>query len=470
MDRWLPAVAVFAMSLYGCREPTPPPNPPLPALVEPAEHVPPPPEAPPYVRQRLVPALPPPGPPAPAPAPVAPLPEPHPAPAPPQQPAAGEPEPVDDARTEAEKWLMAANLLTPGCLLSGERPSLGLPSPAALALLLNKQPREFAGVAREALVCLLGLRRLTGAEVYGTSAFRPLARAAVINMGGGDRPQGVLVAGIATDEPRGEGTLYLALDQRDQDWGIRSALYRPWLGDSGSRRFVSLRSMRLLSPSRRSIAFRQRDRHQTTEHHIALTSMERLIDVLEVTVKATPQGRPPIVGDISVRGRGWPRQIVYRTRETRGLEDVPPRWTLTRWSAEANRPYVRTENLGGDVSEAGLRSLIEEGQPAEVDWLASKLPKRVQRTTVILRLRAEAYAARRKWKQADRYWRKAAKAKGAPAEVSRDYGRYLAGRKQRRSAVKALKRYLERVPEADDRAEIEAEIEALQVRGRGRKR
>lgn len=473
MLRALPFTVALAMSA-GCGKsdgPAPPPQPELPRFAEPATHAP---QAPPmasHERQRPVVDVPPRRrrkAKAAAPAPVAAVEVPAVAPEPVAE-AAEEIDPKELARLEADRWLGAANLLEPGCLLTGQEPPIALPSPRALVHVLVRRPPAFSGVAREALVCKLRLRELSGAEVFGTTAFTGVARAGEINLGGGDRPQGVVVAAIHTDEPSGEGTLYLALDGRDEHHEVRAALYRPWIGDPATRRILSIRPSRLMHYRRRGMTVRQRDRITTVEHRVVLTSTERLLEVLSVPVASAPPNGPKTTARVRVHGSGYPKKISLRARveptsavggdpHTPG----PTRVLLEEWHAEKDRPYVRQARFDTSLDLAGAAQALEAGRPADAEWILDKVPKAERRTPAGWRIRADAAEARRRFKSADRSWRRALKAAKDAPELIRDHAQYLLRRKRKRKAIKALVRYLELAPESPDRLLVEQQLEQLQ--------
>ncbi len=364
------------------------------------------------------------------------------------------------AREVADAWLMKASLVTPGCLLGGPRPDLPLPSPFALAHILSRRPPAFAGVAREALVCLLELPQLTSAEVYGATAFTGRARAVTSNMGGSDRPQGVLVASLHTDNPPGDGTLVLAMDQRGELWTPRAAIYRPWLGDPVTRRIVSVTSRRLMHGRRRGLVVKQRDRVHTNEMHLQLTVTEQLTEALSFTSAASPPGGPKTRTKLTTTGNRWPRGVVLRSVQ----KSTPAVFAIEHWEAEKNQPYTRVNTLRGTITLPGAAEALEAGDPATADWIVTSLPKAEQRTAQAYRLRAMAQGARKRWRKATRFWKKAVAAKGSPPEIQRDYGMFLARRKKKRQAKKALQRYLERAPDAPDRALVEHQLSELSGR------
>ena len=383
-----------------------------------------------------------------------------------EQPGLGDQDPVALPTTpeqEGARWLMASNLVEPGCLMSGERPELHLPSPLALAWIIKQSPHEFSGISREALVCLLGLPRLTGSEVYGATVFRGLALAGSAAVDGGERQQGVLAVAVVTEVPAGEGTLLLIMDERAGSWDVRAAVYTPWLGDAGTRRFVTLRPERLMHPRRRGVVLTQKDRHRTVEHHYALTEAQRLLEVLSLMTQHAPGDGTKVRARVAVTGRSWPRRVTWRARGQASGEagDESDSFALEEWTAERGAAYVRQTRLDGEISVGGARELVTAGHAASADWVLSKLPKRQRSAAQVHELRAEIASRNRHYKTAQKHWRRALKARDVEPGARLRFAEYLAGRKQKKAARRELKRYLKDNPSAPDRTAVEARLDEL---------
>ena len=367
----------------------------------------------------------------------------------------------EQVQAEVLEFLLAANHVQPGCLLTGEVPNVPLPSPAALAQLLKQPHRDFAGIAREALVCLLDLPSLTGGEVFGATAFRSSALQRTLNFTGGDREQGVLVTPVVVDQPAGEGALVLVMDARADSWITRSAIYLPWEGDPTTRRLVRLSETKLYRSSRSVLVLKQRDRHHESVHYIALDSTDRLHEVFRYISRGTGPDGYIWQSKLDRTGRRWPRTL--RLRSWQG-SDVPVderRWQITRWAAQGENPYEQDALREGPLSLDGARQLLEAGHPLDSGWVWSKLPRTLRRSADALRLKAQTQAARNRHSAARRTWRRAIRAPGATPTVQRDYGLYLASRNSKRRARRALRAYLEAQPDAVDRVQIEQRITEL---------
>ncbi len=372
-----------------------------------------------------------------------------------------EPE-TESAEQEGIRWAMQASLLEPGCLLSDHVPALPLPSPEALAWTLSKQPEPFAGVAREALTCRLQLPRLTRAEVFGANAFRRMALSRRATYAGGDRTLGLVAAAIVTDNPAGEGTLLLLMEERTEAWEIRASAWVPFEGDARTRRLVRLRETRLVSRNRPTIVFRERDRGRTSDHYLSLSDTQELRRVLRLPVA----GRTPkLVARARPRGGSWPRRMEWRATET--PKEGSARWMIQTWEAEPEQPYARTADRQGSIDLGGASDLLETGHPKDAKWVHSKLPRKIRRSGLGLLLRARIAAAQGKHRQSMRLWRKALRTKKALPSWQRDYGLYLASQKRRKKeAIKALKAYLKAEAQAEDAPEIRSRLEQLSGAGR----
>ena len=379
---------------------------------------------------------------------------------------ATEPPPGPSAEEEAESWLLRANLLTPGCLVDERPVEIALPSPEALAFLLDKQPAQFAGVAREALVCLLQLPRLTGAQVYGTSAFQPMAISTRAAMAGGKRSQGVVVAAVSTDEPAAQGTLVLVMEELSEKWAIRSTLWFAAGEDGSTRRFVSLREARLVSSRRPTLVIRERDRRETRDHYIDLSEVQQLTRVLTVPVRGrTLDGARTLSAQLVTRGRKWPKTAIWRAIITDA--DASSVWTVAEFRAEPEHAYAAHERLTGPLNSAGVRSLLSANRPIEAEWAYGKLSKAARNCAAGLRVRAEIAQARKQRRTALKYWRRAVKQEDASPQDWRDYGLFLLAQKSRSKARKkeiagALRRYLTADPQAHDSAAIRTRLDELE--------
>ncbi|MFT5429991.1 MAG: hypothetical protein ACI9OJ_000664 [Myxococcota bacterium] len=452
-------IAVLLFS--GCRDSAPiPEDPAVPALREPVSHAPEPVAVlPPERRKRVLPA--------PAPPPItrpaeriAPRPEDE---EPPTIQVPDEPEEIppkvdtpESPEDEALAWLRDASDVRPGCLRGGPAPRLMLPSPKALAYIMRSHPTGFGGVAREALVCIIGLPRLTEAEVFGSSAFRPAAIDTSILLAGGERELGVVTAIVQTDEPAMVGAVVLALDKRASGWSIRAAAWIPWEGDRRSLEIEQVSDAKLLTRRRKGLDLTLADRHKTMVHHVALTTTEKLVPVLGLTTRRNGGGQPKLVGKRHVRGKGWPRTVVYRALETD--LDGSVAWIHETLEAERDRPYVSRGLRRGLVELGAVIDLLEDGERRDAAWLWGQLPKATKKSANAQAARARIEAKAGKHRRAVRYWKRALKAADAPAELHRDYGRYLISRKRRKTGRSQLRKYLEKSPEAADRADVEAEI------------
>lgn len=387
-------------------------------------------------------------------------------------PAVGVPEPAvpeaapeplaiaDDVDAQSARWLAAANAVEPGCLLEGrDPPDLPLPAPAVLARVLTSQPQALAGVAREALVCILDLPKLTQAQVSGATAFRPQAAAAELKLAGGERPLGVLVLAAGTDEPKAEGTLVLALDERDEGWTVCSGLWLPWAGDPHSRKIESLRGLGVLSARRDALVIRQGDKNAMTEEIVGLGVTDDLSLALAVPVAGLDADGSPYSAKLAVRGKAWPRDVVHRAVVTpRG---APKRWRITRYAARPGQPYAEAQAAEGEASLGGAAAALDAGLSDDVEWVVGLLTREQRASSAAWTLRARAAVAAGRGGVAEKAWRGAAEAADAAPEAQRDYGLFLVERRQNKRARAALGKYLELKPDAGDRADVEARIQGL---------
>jgi len=345
--------------------------------------------------------------------------------------------------------------LEPGCLVNNTRPDIDLPGPEVIAKLLREQPGPFAGAAREALVCLLKLPAVTGAEIFGKSAFRGQARSTSIKMVGGALKQGILVAVITTDQPRGEGTYVGVFDKREDSWFVRQGLYIPWTWEARGRQLVRLRSARTTSRRRYSLHIKQKDSERTVEQWVGMTSSEQLLLQMQTATHFKTEAGDKVVGRVHVRGRKWPKDLLFRSIIKPVDKAEPKRWRLARWEATGENPYIRTTEIEGTMDLKSAQKALEANYAIDADWIVGQLPKKTRRQSATHQFRAAVATARKRSKQARRHWRSAVRAKDAPPTIQRDYGRFLLTQKRTRHAIKALKKYLADNPEAEDRSAIE---------------
>ena len=370
----------------------------------------------------------------------------------PSAPAIAEAEP----EVEGTRWLEAANEVRPGCLLERTLPLISVPSPAALTWILTRQPHGFAGVAREALCCVLRLPALTGSDVYGATAWTSGALSGEVALSGGDKKQGVVATPVVLSGDGGHGTAVWALDPRADGWVIRSAVFIP---TQSVARLSSIDSNPLLKRDRRALVLRQTTQSGTTEHWIALTTSDELREVFAATVKAGSD-TGSWTGKIHRRG-GYPKRLVFRSLTT----DDPKAWTLSEWTTVMEDPYTQKTTLNGFVDLAGIRSLLDAGYASDAAWVLGRMDKASRKRWAALLVKAQIQVARKRHKQAARSYKTAASAQGRPPEVLRDYGRYLASRRAtRRKAAAQFKRYLEAAPDAVDYHTVLSELEALKTK------
>ena len=356
-----------------------------------------------------------------------------------------------DPEVEATRWLEAANEVRPGCLLERTLPLLPVPSPAALTWILTRQPHGFAGVAREALCCVLRLPALTRGDVYGATAWTSGALSGEVALSGGDKKQGVVASPIVLSGDGGHGTAVWVLDPRADGWVIRGAVFIP---TQSAARLVSIDSDPLLKRDQRALVLRQTTRSGTSEHWIALTTSDELREVFAATVKPTDGSW---TGKIHRRG-GYPKRLVFRSLTS---ED-PQGWTFSEWTNELEAAYTQKSTLSGLVDLAGIRSLLDAGYASDAEWVLGRMDKASRKRWDALLVKAEIEVARKRHKRAARSYKAAAAADGRPPEILRDFGRYLASRRvTRRKAAAQLQQYLEAAPEAEDHAAVSSELEAL---------
>ena len=152
---------------------------------------------------------------------------------------------------------------------------------------------------------------------------------------------------------------------------------------------------------------------------------------------------------------------------TAGAEDgVFGRYVIETWKADGEAPYRIDRRQDGAFSLNGAAELLLGDQPAHAAWVYDAIPKAGRQDAAALALGARIDGARGRVRQAVEYWKKTVKASDAPPDLQRDYARYLASQKRKKDAVKAFEKYLELAPDASDRSEVEAELDA--VRGRPR--
>jgi hypothetical protein len=336
-----------------------------------------------------------------------------------------------------------------------------LPSPAALEHLLRVQPNAFDGTAREVLVCLLELPKLTGAQVYGKTAFAPLVLQGQFALAGGKRKQGVVVTPIITTTPFEQGTLYLILDKRDGGWFIRSSRYIPWTGDGDTRRLSQIKAVRLTSSRRRVLRITQGDSMHSTLHFVELTDSQRLVEVFRVVVRDNATARTTVV---KVSGAGYPKEITTRTKYA-GVDGLQARYEITRYKADSSLRYQTSETVEGPLESDEALKRIPLKEYSDAAWILDSLTDKERKSANTYVIRAQIATHRKRFKTALRLWRRASKARDATPGVHRDYGRFLASRKRRRSAIKALKQYLRLAPSAPDAEDVASQIEKL-TRGR----
>ena len=192
---------------------------------------------------------------------------------------------------------------------------------------------------------------------------------------------------------------------------------------------------------------------------MAFTISDELCEVFAATVK--PGADAEAWTGKSHRRGGYPKRLVFRSL----TEKEPRRWTLSEWTTEHEEPYTQKVSYSGAVDLGGVRSLLDANDASDAAWLLGRLSKAARGRWDALLLKARIQAARKRHKGAARSFKRAVAAEGRPAEVLREYGRYLASRRvTRRRAKVQLERYLEEAPEAADREAVLAEIEALQRR------
>jgi len=364
-------------------------------------------------------------------------------------------EQVTDAMDgEIVRWLADANAIQPGCLLTHRVPAIWLPPPETIQRLLTALPEDFGGIAREALICRLGLSRLTRAQLFGSTAFLPAVAAQRMHVVGGGRAQGVLVLGLRTEAPRGEGTAVLILDERSSDWHVRSGQWIDWPYDGTERRIVALNDARVVDPRRKAIWIRQQSTGMARTQIIAMTPTDQLAVLLdEATVDAT------FTQELVVRAPGWPRAIVGR-----GWDAQNKRWRLRRWETTHFAPYEQTVESEGGLSLDDVDSALDAGFSKDIRWLVHRFPRAVRKQADFLALQARAADAGGQHKRAVRLWKKALRATDANPAHGRDFALYWVERKKPSKAIPLLKKYLETVPEAADHAAIQillTDIEAM---------
>ncbi|MBT9557405.1 MAG: hypothetical protein IV100_15300 [Myxococcales bacterium] len=369
---------------------------------------------------------------------------------------------------EGAAWIESTAEVTPGCLRDGRVPSLPLPSPEALSWLLTVQPRGFQGIAREALACLLGVSRTTNAEIFGNTVFEPTALGLRAALAGDERLVGIVAAGVVTEEPRGVGTLVVVLDERDDGWTVRDSLFLPWAGSDATHKVSSLSDERLVLKKRSGVILRQRDRDNEVEHHVTLTTLDALTEVARFTLSGVVD-EGTVKATVTASGKSFPKGLLYRGVVAGGdsaADGLFGAYVIETWKADGEAPYRLDRRQDGKLSLNGAAELLLGDQPAHAAWVYDAIPKPQRQDAAALALGARIDGARGRVRQAVEYWKKAVKAKDAPPDLQRDYARYLAREKRKKDAVKAFEAYLELAPDASDRAEVEAELDA--VRGRPR--
>lgn len=362
------------------------------------------------------------------------------------------PEQVEDrVDSEVKEWLADASTLDPGCLLNNIQPPIWVPSPEGLRRLLSSHPAGFNGVAKEALLCRLGIQRLTAAEIYGSSAFLPAVSSARLHLVGGDQALGVVVIGLYTEVPRGEGTAVLVLDERGDQWFVRAARWVPWEGGGTNRRVVSVKGARMANARRQSVIIRQEANEISRQIILNMSPSDQLALVFDEPTR-TPDFRQKLI----VRGPGWPRAVIGRR-----VERDQSGWSLNRWESAPNDVYQRVLQVQGSFVVPDARAALAAGFARDVQWLIGRFPSRERAQADLLALRAQGAVALGQRRTAKKYWRKAIKAADATPEHRRDYGLYLATLKRPGRAASWLAGYLEERPDALDRSDIESVLSNL---------
>ncbi|HIA03596.1 MAG TPA: hypothetical protein EYN66_17095 [Myxococcales bacterium] len=369
----------------------------------------------------------------------------------------------DPVEQEATKWLQRINEFEPGCLLAASKPNISLPSPEALAWILTNQPARFSGVAREGLVCLLDLPAVTQAEVYGTNAFRNQALAARIKLVGSAQKQGVVAMLITTDHPRAGGTFLAAMDQREGDWSIREATFLPWNHPHRGHELLAIKSARILSRHRHAVILNHRDAEHTIRQYVALTSTEEWRPLMEVPVDEQQADGTRLRARIRIVGPSWPRTIVHQATLKTPTNPVP-QFSITRWTSTGENAYSPAPSLKGSITLSGARELFRMEYTAEAAWVVSTLRRKIRRSPAAYVLLAQIAAARKRFRQADKLWKRALRSQRTLPGIGRDYAIYLLSRKKTKKGMKGLKKYLLARPEAEDRADIEAMIQSYEGR------
>ena len=124
------------------------------------------------------------------------------------------------------------------------------------------------------------------------------------------------------------------------------------------------------------------------------------------------------------------------------------------------------EEIEGPLRRNQATLLIPKKRFVDALWILNALTDAEQKSAQTYVVKARIAEARKRYKTALRYWRRATKAKDALPSVHRDYGRYLAERKRWRTAARALKRYLKLAPDALDAPDIINELEQLKRKKR----
>ncbi|MEC8023649.1 MAG: tetratricopeptide repeat protein [Myxococcota bacterium] len=374
-----------------------------------------------------------------------------------QQPA---PSPIQARRSptdEASAWLLDASQIGPGCLLEGTIPDLSLPSPAALEYLIRTRPEGFDGTSREALLCLLGVPRATGAEVYGKSAFGRWVVQGEFGIGEGGRAFTAFITPISTNAPVGEGTLYLVLDEKSTGWTVHASHYIEWEGDSESRRLHRLSEVALTSYKHRVLRLTQADANRSTVHFIELTPSQQLIEVFSAVTKDAAAGR---TSTVRILGKGMPKKIAVRTLVT-PQENTDTRYEITTYRVGESHQYRPEKVASGPLNLDTVEQLVETQEYDHVGWMLEQLPKQIRRSARSYIVQAKMSNQRKRYKAAMRDWKRATRAHDATPEAFRDYGYYLVSRKRYRTGVRALRKYLKLSPNAPDIAAVRAKIEAV---------
>lgn len=369
----------------------------------------------------------------------------------------------DRVAHEATEWLQRINDFEPGCLLAGTKPQISLPSPEALARILTDQPARFSGVAREGLVCLLDLPAVTQAEVYGNSAFRNQALAARIKLVGSAQKQGVIALLITTDHPRAGGTFLAAMDQREDRWSIRESTFLPWNHPHRGHELLAIKSARILSRHRHTVILHHRDAEHSIRQYVALTSTEVWLPLMEAPVEERLADGTRMKARIRWVGPGWPRTIVHQATLKTPAHSVP-QFSITRWSSTGENAYHPAPALKGSITLSGARELFRMEYATEAAWVISSLGRKTRRSPAAYVLLAQIEAARKRFRQADKLWKRALRHQRKLPGIGRDHAIYLLSRKRTKKAIKGLRKYLLARPEADDRADIEAIIQSFEGR------